>query len=108
MRHLQYSNRTVEALAWSPNRERYRGDGLGSFNSKGCNRPRVTVFLRDEVPEGHVAEFIDKMPQAHEAVQAAAAMGDGGVTQAIEALTSLLATAAPTLISSRVSYDSWA
>jgi hypothetical protein len=50
----------------------------------------VLGFLRDKVPEGHVAEFIDKMPGAREAVAAAGATGDGGVTQAIEGLTSLM------------------
>ena len=40
----------------------------------------VLLFLRNEAPEGHIAEFIDKMPKAHEAVEAAAASGDGGVT----------------------------
>jgi hypothetical protein len=50
----------------------------------------VLRFLRDKVPEGHVAEFIDKMPGAREAVAAAGATGDGGVTQAIEGLTSLM------------------
>jgi hypothetical protein len=50
----------------------------------------VLLFLRDEAPEGHVAEFIDKSPQAHEAVQAAAATFDGGVTAAIEGLTSFM------------------
>ncbi len=50
----------------------------------------VLLFLRDEVPESRVAEFIDKNPLAHEAVQAAAARWDGGVTAAIEGLTSLM------------------
>lgn len=50
----------------------------------------VLRFLRDEVPEGHVAEFIDKMPGAREAVAAAGATGDGGVTQVIEGLTSFM------------------
>ena len=50
----------------------------------------VLGFLRDKVPEGHVAEFIDKMPGAREAIAAAGAAGDGGVTQAIESLTSLM------------------
>ncbi|MGJ0505882.1 MAG: hypothetical protein ACR652_01850 [Methylocystis sp.] len=50
----------------------------------------VLMFLRDEVPEGRVAEFIDKMPGAREAVAAAQAKGDGGVTQAIEGLTSFM------------------
>ncbi|WP_442753814.1 hypothetical protein ACNHKD_12490 [Methylocystis sp. JAN1] len=50
----------------------------------------VLRFLRDEVPEGHVAEFIDKMPGAREAVAAAQAASDGGVTQAIEGMTSFM------------------
>jgi hypothetical protein len=50
----------------------------------------VLMFLRDEVPEGRVAEFIDKMPGARAAVAAAQARSDGGVTQAIEGLTSFM------------------
>ena len=50
----------------------------------------VLLFLRDEAPEGHIAEFIDKMPSAREAVAAAAASGDGGVTAAIEGMTSFM------------------
>jgi hypothetical protein len=50
----------------------------------------VLRFLRDEVPEGHVAEFIDKMPGGREAVAAAGAKSDGGVTQAIEGMTSFM------------------
>jgi hypothetical protein len=50
----------------------------------------VLMFLRDEVPEGRVAEFIDKMPGARAAVAAAQARGDGGLTQAIEGMTSLM------------------
>lgn len=50
----------------------------------------VLMFLRDEVPEGRVAEFIDKMPGARAAVAAAQAKGDGGVTQLIEGFTSLM------------------
>ncbi len=50
----------------------------------------VLLFLRDEVPGGHVAEFIDKNPRAREFVAAADATGDGGVTQAIEAFTSFM------------------
>ncbi len=50
----------------------------------------VLLFLRDEVPESRIAEFIDKNPLAHEAVQAAAARWDGGVTAAIEGLTSFM------------------
>ena len=51
---------------------------------------QVLLFLRGEAPLGHVAEFIDKMPGAHEAVEAAAAHGDGGVTAAIEGMTSFM------------------
>jgi len=50
----------------------------------------VLWFLRNEAPQGHVAELIDKMPAACEAVEAAAAHGDGGVTVAIEGLTSFM------------------
>jgi hypothetical protein len=50
----------------------------------------VLMFLRDEVPEGRVAEFIDKMPGARAAVAAAQARGDDGVTQVIEGLTSFM------------------
>ncbi|GLI93548.1 hypothetical protein [Methylocystis echinoides] len=50
----------------------------------------VLMFLRDEVPEGRVAEFIDKMPGARAAVTAAQARGDGGLTQAIEGMTSFM------------------
>lgn len=49
----------------------------------------VLLFLRDKAPEGHVAEFIDKMPQAHEAVAAALATGDT-VTVAIEGMRSFM------------------
>ena len=49
----------------------------------------VLLFLRDEVPEGHVAEFIDNTPEAHEAVKAATATDDGGVTALIGGLESL-------------------
>ena len=51
---------------------------------------QVLLFLRSEAPHGHVAELIDKMPGAHEAVEAAAAHGDGGVTVAIEGMTSFM------------------
>ncbi len=50
----------------------------------------VLRFLRDEVPDGFVGEFIDKMKGAREAVAAAQARGDGGVTQVIEGMTSLM------------------
>lgn len=50
----------------------------------------VLMFLRDEVPGGHVGEFIDKSPRAQEFVAAAQAKSDGGVTEAIEGLTSFM------------------
>ncbi len=50
----------------------------------------VLLFLRDKAPGGHMAEFIEKMPGAREAVAAAQATGDGGVTQAIEGMTSFM------------------
>jgi hypothetical protein len=50
----------------------------------------VLLFLRDEVPQGHVAELIDKMQGAREAVAAAQAKSDGGVTQVIEGMTSFM------------------
>jgi hypothetical protein len=56
----------------------------------------VLLFLRDKAPEGHVAEFIDKMPQAHEAVAAALATGDT-VTVAIEGMRSFMGHGRPDL-----------
>jgi hypothetical protein len=50
----------------------------------------VLLFLRDKVPGGHVAEFIDKMKGAREMVDAAQAASDAGVTQAIEGMTSFM------------------
>lgn len=50
----------------------------------------VLLFLRDKVSEGRVAEIIEKMQGAREAVAAADATGDGGLTQAIEGMTSLM------------------
>lgn len=50
----------------------------------------VLLFLKDEVPGGHVAEFIDKTPLAHEVVAAAQASSDGGVTQVIEGMASFI------------------
>jgi len=50
----------------------------------------VLMFLRDQVPEGHVGEFIDKSPDARQFVAAAQSKGDSGVTQAIEALKSFM------------------
>jgi hypothetical protein len=51
---------------------------------------QILLFLRSEAPQGHVAEFIDKMPAARQAVEAAAARGDGGLTAVIEGLTSFM------------------
>jgi hypothetical protein len=50
----------------------------------------VLLFLRSEAPLGHVSEFIDRVPGAREAMEAAAARDDGGVTAAIEGMTSLM------------------
>ena len=50
----------------------------------------VLLFLRDQAPGGHIDEFIDKTSGAREAVAAASATGDGGVTQIIEGFGSLL------------------
>jgi hypothetical protein len=50
----------------------------------------VLLFLRNEAPQGRIAEFIDKTPKAQEAIEAAAARGDGGVTVAIEGMTSFM------------------
>ncbi len=46
----------------------------------------VLLFLRDEAPEAHVSELLDKMRQAREALAAAAAVEDGGTKGAIEGL----------------------
>ncbi len=50
----------------------------------------VLLFLRDETPDGHVAEVIDKDRLAREAARGAAASGDAGLTAAIEGVTSLM------------------
>jgi len=47
----------------------------------------VLMFLRDEAPQGHVAEYVANTPQAQEAVAAAEAAGDGDLAQVIEGLT---------------------
>jgi hypothetical protein len=52
----------------------------------GC----VLLFLRDEAPESQLNELIYETPTAHEAVAAAGAISDGGVTAAIGALGSLV------------------
>lgn len=50
----------------------------------------VLLFLRAEAPQGRVAEFIDNTPEAREAVEAALARSDGGVTAVIEGMTSFM------------------
>lgn len=50
----------------------------------------VLLFLKDEAPDSHVGEFIDKTPLAQQFVAAAGAAGDGGVTQVIEGMTSFM------------------
>lgn len=50
----------------------------------------VLLFLRDQAPESRMAEFIGKMQFAAEAVEAAAATRDGGLTAAIEGMTSFM------------------
>jgi hypothetical protein len=50
----------------------------------------VLLFMRDQAPESRVAELIDNMPLAHEAVEAAAAASDGGVTAVIGGLTDFM------------------
>jgi hypothetical protein len=46
----------------------------------------VLLFMRDQAPKSNVAELIDKIPAAHQAVAAAAMTGDAGVTAAIGTL----------------------
>jgi len=48
----------------------------------------VLLFLRDKAPQGRVAEYVSKTPQAQRAIAAAEATQDGGLTQIIEGLTS--------------------
>jgi hypothetical protein len=50
----------------------------------------VLLFLRDKAPQGRVAGYISNTPQAQEAVAAAEAAEDGGLTQIIEGLTSFM------------------
>lgn len=50
----------------------------------------VLMFLRDEVPGERVSEFLSKSPQAQEFVAAAQARRDGGLTEAIEGMTSFM------------------
>jgi hypothetical protein len=47
----------------------------------------VLLFLRDKAPQGCIAEYISKTPQAQQAIAAAEANEDGRLTQIIEGLT---------------------
>jgi len=49
----------------------------------------VLRFLRDKDKTGNMQVMIAKMPSAQEAVDTAQFVGDGGVTQTIEGMTSL-------------------
>ncbi len=55
----------------------------------------VLIFLRDEMPEGHFSEFIDKIRQAREAVDAAAAAGVSRAPAALEGLASVMGHGGP-------------
>ena len=48
----------------------------------------VLLFMRDGAPNGHIGELIDKSPSAHQAVAAAMARSDGGVTSIIAGIDS--------------------
>jgi hypothetical protein len=50
----------------------------------------VLLFLQSEAPQSRVAEFIGGNPQAREAVEAALATGDGGVTAVLEGMTAFI------------------
>ena len=50
----------------------------------------VFLFLRDEAPQSGVAEFINKTPEAREAVDAALARSDAPLTEIIEGLTAFI------------------
>jgi hypothetical protein len=50
----------------------------------------VLQFMRDHAPASSVAELVDKIPNAQQAVTAAAATSDAGVTAAIGAVKGLL------------------
>jgi hypothetical protein len=49
----------------------------------------VLQFMRDHAPESSVAELVDKIPDAQQAMMAAAATSDAGVTAAIGAVKGL-------------------
>jgi DNA-binding NarL/FixJ family response regulator len=50
----------------------------------------VLLFLRDQAPQGHIGELIDKDPIVRQAVSAALATSDGGVTGLIAASESFI------------------
>lgn len=50
----------------------------------------VLGFLRDKDKTGSMEVMIAKMPRAQELIQASQFVGDGGVTQAIEGMTSFI------------------
>ncbi len=50
----------------------------------------VLLFLRDKAPQGQVAEYVSKTPQAQQAIAAAEANEDGRLTQIIEGLTGFM------------------
>jgi hypothetical protein len=50
----------------------------------------VLLFLRDKAPQGRIAEYISKTPQAQQAIAAAEANEDGRLTQIIEGLTGFM------------------
>jgi hypothetical protein len=49
----------------------------------------VLQFMRDHAPESNVAELVNKIPDAQQAITAAAATSDAGVTAAIGAVKGL-------------------
>ena len=50
----------------------------------------VLLFLRNEAPQGHISEMIDNLPMAREAVAAAEARSDSGVSAVIGVFDSLM------------------
>lgn len=50
----------------------------------------VLGFLRDKDKTGNMEIMIAKMPRAQELIEASQFVGDGGVTQAIEGMTSFI------------------
>ncbi len=50
----------------------------------------VLSFLRDKDTTGNMQVMIAKMPRAQQDIEAAQSVGDGGVTQVIEGMTSFI------------------